>query len=51
MELTIEELKEKLEKFDEVLLLEILEVNSTDLVNLCDELIELNYDKLMRIIE
>jgi hypothetical protein len=46
MSLTIEELKEKLSKLDEVTLLETLELTSEDIVNRCADLIEEQYETL-----
>ena len=46
MELTIEELKEKLATIDEVSLLEILEIDSRDLVELFVDKIEDKADEL-----
>ena len=52
MPLTLEELKEKLaERLDEVSILELLGINSYDLVERFEDLIEDNYDKLMKEIE
>ena len=52
MELTIEELKEKLaERLDEVTLLDLLGITSYDLVERFADLIEDKYDKLLREIE
>jgi hypothetical protein len=50
--LTLEELKERLaERLDEITLLELLSINSYDLVNRFEDFIEDNYDKLMKEIE
>jgi len=46
MSLTIEELKEKLSKLDEVTLVETLELTSEDIVNRCADLIEEQYETL-----
>ena len=52
MELTIEELKEKLaERLDEVTLLDLLGITSYDLVERFADLIEDKYDKLLKEIE
>jgi len=52
MPLTLEELKEKLaERLDEITLLELLGINSYDIVERFEDLIENNYDKLMKEIE
>lgn len=47
MSLTLEDLKEKLMREDEVTLLEILEINSEDLVERFDDKIELKWDQLI----
>ena len=48
MELTLEELKERLEtQFDEVSILELLEINSHDLLAAFSDRVEDNYDKLL----
>lgn len=47
MALTLEDLKEKLMREDEVTLLEILEINSEDLVERFDDKIELKWDQLI----
>jgi hypothetical protein len=44
--MTFEELKEKLSLLDEVTLLETLEVNSTDIVEAFEDLIEEKQEKL-----
>jgi hypothetical protein len=49
--LTFEELKEKLAMLDEVTILEILNINSYDLVQRFEDMIEDNRDKLEREIE
>lgn len=47
MTLTLQEIKEKLaEQYDEVMLLEILEINSYDIVNAFFDRIEEKYDEL-----
>lgn len=51
MNLTFEELKEKLQRVDEVTLLELLEIRSDDLVERFEDYIEEQQDKLMREIE
>lgn len=51
MNLTFEELKEKLQRVDEVTLLELLEIRSDDLVERFEDFIEEQQDKLMREIE
>jgi hypothetical protein len=50
--LTLEELKEKLaERLDEITLLELLSINSYDIVERFADVIEDNYDKLLKEIE
>jgi hypothetical protein len=49
--LTFEELKERLEMLDEVTLLELLNIQSSDLVQRFEDMIEDNRDKLEREIE
>jgi hypothetical protein len=51
MNLTFEELKEKLQRVDEVTLLELLEIRSDDIVDRFEDYIEDKQDKLMREIE
>lgn len=51
MNLTFEELKEKLQRIDEVTLLELLEIRSEDIVDRFEDYIEEQQDKLMREIE
>jgi hypothetical protein len=51
MNLTFEELKEKLKQVDEVTLLEVLDIHSDDLVDRFEDYIEEQQDKLMREIE
>lgn len=51
MNLTFEELKEKLQSVDEVTLLELLEIRSDDLVERFEDFIEEQQEKLMREIE
>lgn len=51
MNITFEELKEKLQRVDEVTLLELLEIRSDDIVERFEDLIEEQQDKLMREIE
>ena len=50
MELTLEEMKEKLSGLDEVTLMEILEVHSDELVEAFEDRIEENIDKLKRML-
>jgi hypothetical protein len=49
--LTFEELKERLAMLDEVTILEILNINSYDLVQRFEDMIEDNRDKLERELE
>jgi hypothetical protein len=51
MNITFEELKEKLQRVDEVTLLELLEIRSDDIVERFEDFIEEQQDKLMREIE
>ena len=51
MNITFEELKEKLQRVDEVTLLELLEIRSDDIVERFEDYIEEQQDKLMREIE
>lgn len=51
MNLTFEELKEKLQRIDEVTLLELLNIHSDDIVDRFEDYIEEQQDKLMREIE
>jgi hypothetical protein len=51
MNITFEELKEKLQSVDEVTLLELLEIRSDDIVDRFEDYIEEQQDKLMREIE
>jgi hypothetical protein len=46
--LTLEELKERLSNFDEVTLLEILDIHSDELIEAFEDRIEDNIDKLKR---
>lgn len=46
-EVPLEELKEKLSSYDEVTLLELLDLNSNQLVNLLEDVIEEKYDELL----
>lgn len=47
MQLTVEEVKERLRRLDEVSLLELLALNSDDLVTSFSELIEDCYEQLL----
>lgn len=49
--LTLDEVKEKLERLDEVTLLELLNIHSDDLVSRFEDFIEDNLEKLIREIE
>ena len=51
MNITFEELKEKLQSVDEVTLLELLEIRSDDIVERFEDFIEEQQEKLMREIE
>jgi hypothetical protein len=48
MNLTINELKEKLMQFDEIDILELLDLTSEDILNRFEDLIEHHYDKLIK---
>ncbi len=48
IELTLEELKDRLKRYDEVTLLEILNISSEDLVERFDDVIEDKYDVLIK---
>jgi len=50
MEFTLEELKERLSMLDEVLLLELLDIHSDELVEAFEDKIEENQDKLKRML-
>lgn len=49
--LTFEELKERLEMLDEITLMELLNIHSSDLVQRFEDMIEDNRDKLERELE
>lgn len=49
--ITFDELKEKLQRVDEVTLLELLEIRSDDIIERFEDFIEEQQDKLMREIE
>ena len=51
MNITFEELKEKLQRVDEVTLLELLEIRSDDIVERFEDFIEEQQEKLMQEIE
>ena len=46
--LTLPELKERLKSLDEVLLLELLDIASEDLVETFSDIIENNYNRLLK---
>ena len=48
MNLTIPELIEKLAVLDEIELLEVLEITSVDILNRFEDVVEDNYDKLIK---
>lgn len=48
MNLTFEEIKEKLARLDEITLMELLDITSYDLVQRFDDIIEDKLDKLER---
>ena len=50
MELTLEELKERLAGLDEVTLMELLDIHSDELVEAFEDKIEEEQDKLKRIL-
>jgi hypothetical protein len=51
MNLTFEELKEKLQRVDEVTLLELLDIHSDDLIDRFEDVIEDKQEELMKEIE
>jgi hypothetical protein len=51
MNITFEELKEKLQRVDEVTLLELLDIRSEDIVDRFEDYIEEQQDRLTREIE
>ena len=51
MNLTFEEVKEKLHRVDEITLLELLDISSYDIVQRFEDLIEDNLEKIEREIE
>jgi len=51
MNLTFEELKEKLQRVDEVTLLELLEIHSEDIVERFEDYIEDKQERLLKEIE
>jgi hypothetical protein len=46
--LTLEELKERLKRLDEMSLLELLDVTSEEIVEYFEDRVEDNYDRLLR---
>lgn len=51
MNLTFEELKEKLQRVDEVTLLELLDIHSDDIIDRFEDVIEDKQEELMKEIE
>lgn len=51
MNLTISELIEKLSVYNEIDILELLDLTSSDILNRFEDLVEENYDKLIKEIE
>lgn len=51
MNLSFEELKEKLKRIDEVTLLELLNIHSDDLIERFEDYIEDKYEQLLKEIE
>jgi len=51
MNLTINELKEKLMQFDEVDIIELLNLTTEDVLDRFEDVVEDNYDKLIKEIE
>ena len=51
IELTLEELIERLKRLDEVTLLELLNIDSEDIVVAFRDLIDDNYEKLLKEVE
>ena len=49
--LTLQELKERLKRLDELSLLEVLDVTSEEIVEYFEDRIEDNFDKLLREVE
>lgn len=50
-DITLEELKEKLQRLDEVTLLELLNISSDDIIDRFEDIIEQKQMKLMKEIE
>lgn len=51
MNLTIDELKDKLMQFDETVIVELLDLTSADILNRFEDVIEDNYEHLLKEIE
>lgn len=51
MNLTLVELKEKLMQFDELDLIELLDLTSEDILDRFEDVVEDNYDKLIKEID
>ena len=51
MEITLEELKERLASLDEITLMELLDIHSDELVEAFEDRIEEEQDKLKRILD
>lgn len=51
MALTLNDIKDRLKQIDEIDLLELLDINSEDIVERFTDLIEDNFDKLEREVE
>jgi hypothetical protein len=51
MTVLLEELKEKLERLDEVSLLELLNISSRDLINAFADVVEDNMDRFLKEVE
>jgi hypothetical protein len=51
MALTLNDIKDRLKQIDEIDLLELLEINSEDIVERFTDLIEDNFDKLEKEVE
>ena len=47
-QLTIRELKEKLMQFDEIDIIELLDLTAEDILDRFEDLVEDNYDKLIK---
>ncbi len=48
IELTLEELKDRLKRYDEITLLEVLNISAEDLVERFEDVIEDRYDLLIK---